>query len=112
MIDCGRLYFFASFIPPGPSPNTKETGIAMLADSIEATLHSDKNMEESEVLNVINKIITSRLNEGELDNTGLSRTELNQIAEAFLSVWRSKNHQRIKYPDQDKKSEKKEIEKN
>lgn len=86
---------------PGPSPNTKETGIAMLADSVEAAMTSMKrdNADDVTVMNTINKIISSRLNEGELDKTGLSRAELDQIAEAFLRIWKSKNHERVKYPD-------------
>lgn len=88
---------------PGPPPNTKETGICMLADSVEAAIKSMKDLtSESEVMNMINRIISARLNEGELDNSGLDRAELDKVGEAFLRVWRTKNHERVKYPGQEK----------
>ncbi len=87
---------------PGPNPNTKETGIAMLADAIEAALQSIKDTaNENDAINMINNIVNARLNEGVLDNTGLSRTELDTIAEAFLRTWKSKHHTRVKYPEQE-----------
>jgi putative nucleotidyltransferase with HDIG domain len=85
---------------PGPSPNTRETGIAMIADSVEAALTSMKDLhDESLVYEKINNIINSRFNEGELDNSGLTEDELKIIATAFLDIWRSQNHERVKYPD-------------
>jgi len=85
---------------PGPKPNSRETGIAMMADSVEAALKSMKDLsEESAAKALIDRIIQSRLDEGELNETGLSATELGQIADAFLSAWRAMNHERIKYPD-------------
>jgi hypothetical protein len=86
---------------PGPKPNTKETGIAMVADSAEAALRSIKDLaDEDAARDMINHIINDRLDEGELDDSGLSRADLEKVSAAFLSVWRSQNHERIKYPDQ------------
>ena len=50
----------------------------------------------------IDKIITSRLKEGELSNSGLSFNDLDIIQESFVKVWRSQNHERIKYPEEPK----------
>jgi membrane-associated HD superfamily phosphohydrolase len=55
--------------------------------------------DESLVYEKINNIINSRFNEGELDNSGLTEDELKIIATAFLDIWRSQNHERVKYPD-------------
>ena len=88
---------------PGPTPNTKETGIAMIADSAEAALKSEKELDdEAAVREKIDKIITSRLKEGELSNSGLSFNDLDIIQESFVKVWRSQNHERIKYPEEPK----------
>lgn len=85
---------------PGPSPNSKETGIAMLADAIEAALQSIKDYaDEAAASEMINKIIDARIKDGELDNTGLDSDELAKISEAFLKTWKSKHHTRVQYPE-------------
>ncbi len=90
---------------PGPKPNSKETGIAMIADSAEAALRSIKDLaDEHDAKDMIDKIIDARVKEGELEYTGLSRADLNKVAESFLNVWRSQNHERIKYPEKSKET--------
>ncbi len=85
---------------PGPRPNTKETGVAMLADSTEAALRSIKDIaDEKQASEMIYKIINARIDEGELSNTGLTRSDLDKVASAFLNIWRSQNHERVKYPN-------------
>ncbi len=85
---------------PGPRPNTKETGVAMIADSTEAALRSIKDIaDEKQAKEMIYKIINARLDEGELMDSGLTRTDLEKVAQAFLNVWRMQNHDRVKYPD-------------
>ncbi len=84
---------------PGPRPNTKETGVAMLADSTEAALRSIKDIaDEKQASEMIYKIINARIDEGELSNTGLTRSDLDKVANSFLNIWRSQNHERVKYP--------------
>lgn len=90
---------------PGPIPNTKETGIAMIADSAEAALKSEKDLDnELAVREKIEKIVTARLKEGELSNSGLSFDDLELIKDSFVNVWRRQNHQRIKYPEEPKEN--------
>lgn len=85
---------------PGPKPNTKETGIAMLADGTEAALKSLKDLDdELKAKELIEKIIDSRYQEGELKDSELSEDELKKISASFLKVWKSLNHERIKYPE-------------
>jgi cyclic-di-AMP phosphodiesterase PgpH len=85
---------------PGPKPNSKETGVAMIADSTEAALRSIKDIaDEAKAREMIYKIINARVAEGELDESGLTNNDLETVAEAFLNVWRSQNHERIKYPE-------------
>ena len=88
---------------PGPSPNSKETGIAMMADSIEASLKSVKDLDnEADAAKIISKIIDARLKEGELANANLNPDELDKIKLAFVSHWRSQNHERVQYPEENK----------
>lgn len=89
-----------SFRYPGPKPNSKETGVAMIADSSEAALRSIKDLDsETKAKEIIYKIINARLEEGELEFSGLSRHDLDTIANSFIAVWRSLNHERVKYPE-------------
>jgi putative nucleotidyltransferase with HDIG domain len=84
----------------GPKPNSKETAIVMLADSIEAAVRSlqDKSLENVE--SMINAIVKSRYEEGQLDNTNLTLRDLTKIKESFLAVMSGIYHQRIEYPGQ------------
>lgn len=88
---------------PGPVPNSREAGIAMIADSAEAALKSEKELNsENDVREKIAKIISARVNEGELRNSNLKAEELELIKDSFVKVWKSRNHDRIKYPEQSK----------
>ncbi len=85
---------------PGPKPHSRETGIAMMADSAEAALKSMTDIrDESSAKALIDKIIQARIDEGELSNAGFSSDELEKISDAFVVAWRAMNHERIKYPD-------------
>ncbi len=85
---------------PGPRPNSKETGVAMLADSTEAALRSINDIaNEERARELIKRIVKARVDEGELSETGLTDTELNKIINAFIEAWKSMNHSRIKYPE-------------
>lgn len=82
----------------GPIPQSRETGIVMLADGCEAALRSLNDVSPEKALTMVNKIIRSRWQDGQLENANLSRTELKQIAQVFVRVWQQSNHKRIAYP--------------
>ncbi len=84
----------------GPKPHSKETAIVMLADSVEAAARSlqDKSLDNIET--VMEDIVKSRYEEGQLDNTDLTFSDLTRIKESFLSVMSGIYHKRIEYPDQ------------
>lgn len=82
----------------GPIPQSRETGLVMLADSCEAALRSLKNATPEEALAMINKILRARWQENQLIDSGLTRDEMTQIANIFVQVWQQFNHQRIVYP--------------
>ena len=88
----------ADFRYEGPAPQSRETGIVMLADSCEAALRSLKDATPEEALNMINKILAARWKDGQLDESGLTRLEMSTIAKVFVQVWQQSNHQRIVYP--------------
>jgi cyclic-di-AMP phosphodiesterase PgpH len=82
----------------GPAPQSRETGIVMLADSCEAALRSLKDATPKEALSMINKILRARWQDKQLIDSGLTREEMSQIAVVFVEVWQQSNHQRIAYP--------------
>jgi cyclic-di-AMP phosphodiesterase PgpH len=85
----------------GPAPQSRETGVLMLADATEAALRSLGDATPELAHNMIQKIFRARWQEGQLNDSGLSRSDLDQIAAVFVQTWQQSNHQRIAYPKTD-----------
>ncbi|MDJ1184573.1 HD family phosphohydrolase [Roseofilum casamattae] len=88
----------SDFRYPGPIPQSRETGIVMLADSCEAALRSLKEATYEEALAMVNKILKARWQDNQLVDSGLTREEMPIIADTFVRVWQQFNHKRIAYP--------------
>ena len=56
------------------------------------------NASDTEALEIISKIISSRKQDGQLDDSNLSMGEIYLIKRAFLNVWKRIRHRRIQYP--------------
>lgn len=89
----------------GPIPQSRETGITMLADACEAALRSLRVSSQSEqettpeeALVMVNKIFKARWQDQQLVDSQLTREDLTALAEVFVQVWVQVNHQRIRYP--------------
>lgn len=104
----------ADFRYDGPRPNTKETGIVMLVEAIEAGTRSFKNPTPQKIYQFIEEMFDKRLKDGQLDNCPLTIKDLSSIKEAFVPILIGMFHLRIEYPDQQKTSklEQKEWRKN
>lgn len=90
----------------GPIPDSKESAIIMLADSIEAAVRSINEPNRNKIEEMVNGIIKDRLNDGQLDNCDLTLKDLNKIKNAFIKSLMGIYHHRIEYPT-DKWEEKK-----
>ncbi|WP_052672237.1 HD family phosphohydrolase [Aliterella atlantica] len=88
----------ADFRYEGPIPQSRETGIVMLADACEAALRSLKDATYEEALAMVNKILRSRWQDNQMVDSGLTRKEMSRIAEIFVQVWLQFHHKRIAYP--------------
>ncbi len=94
----------SAFRYDGPIPQTRETGVVMLADACEAALRSMTTAEgfDHEVVDqakdTIKRIFKARWDDHQLVDSGLDWDELDIVAEAFIEVWRQSNHERIPYP--------------
>jgi putative nucleotidyltransferase with HDIG domain len=84
---------------PGPRPKTKEQAILMLADSIEAASKSLKNPNGQDIDALVDKIISYKIDQDQLDDANLTFSELKQCEDTFKSVLRSMYHIRVEYPD-------------
>jgi cyclic-di-AMP phosphodiesterase PgpH len=84
---------------PGPRPQSRETAIVMLADSIEAAVRANRPATQAETERVIRQITNDRLVAGELDECDLTLRDLDRIREAFFSVLQGVFHPRIEYPE-------------
>ncbi len=88
----------ADFCYDGPIPQSRETGLVMLADSCEAALRSLKDATPEMALAMLQKILKTRWQDGQLQDSGLLWEEMPQIADTFVRVWQQFHHQRIAYP--------------
>ena len=89
----------ADFRYVGPIPQSRETGIVMLADACEAALRSlgtETTLEAAKKL--LMRIFQARWDDGQLKDCSLSWEDLDRIAPVFIKVWQERNHGRIKYP--------------
>ena len=82
----------------GPVPSSKESAIIMLADSVEAAIKSVETSCEDEVRRVVEKIFEIKMKENQLDNAGLSITELKTIMDVFVKRLKAARHKRASYP--------------
>jgi hypothetical protein len=85
---------------PGPKPQSKETGIVMLADTVEATTRSLEDVSPQLLEQTIDEMVTRRVQDGQLDESPLTMKDIATIKTAFLRVLIGVYHQRIQYPDQ------------
>jgi cyclic-di-AMP phosphodiesterase PgpH len=86
---------------PGPRPQIRETGIAMLADAVEAASRTLDDPKPARIDALIQRIINDRFQSGELDECPLTLRELAKIKEAFKHVLVASFHQRVRYPKRD-----------
>jgi putative nucleotidyltransferase with HDIG domain len=90
---------------PGPKPHSKETGIVMLADAIEASTRAIEDPTPAKLETQIDEVIKSRFIEGELDECDLTLKDLIKIKYSFLKTLIGIHHHRIKYPEKDEEEE-------
>ncbi len=87
----------------GPKPQSKETAIVMLADSVEAATRSIKNPTPNKIRAFVEELVDKKFRMGELDECDLTLRDLKQIVDAFMPVLYGVFQHRIEYPDQEKK---------
>lgn len=114
-INSGEDVDEAEFRYPGPKPQTKEAGVIMLADSVEAAvraasqsgkLYEDVPQPDGKPVRraarlqlVVDSVIKARLDDGQLDECDLTLKQIEQIRTAFVSILEGIYHPRVEYPE-------------
>jgi len=85
----------------GPKPQTKESAIVLLADSVEASSRALDNPTPSSIENLVKKIINNKFIDGQLDECDLTLKDMHQIAESFVrALVLGFFHTRLNYPEE------------
>jgi cyclic-di-AMP phosphodiesterase PgpH len=104
-------YFYQSFLKnfpekiinentfryPGPIPFTKETGVLMLADSVEAASRSLKQPDEKSISDLVDRIVKYKLDQNQLSDSNITLKDIETIKEIFKRMLMSIYHVRIDY---------------
>ncbi|MFC1479000.1 HD family phosphohydrolase [Planctomycetota bacterium] len=85
---------------PGPKPYSKEAGIVLLADAVEAASRTLSSPSPQSLRKTVERIITGKIEDDQLDDTGLTMVELSLIKESFITVLYGIFHTRIEYPEE------------
>ncbi len=83
---------------PGPRPQSKETAIIMLADSVEAVVRASKDRSHERIDELVDAVINERVAEGQLEECDVTLRDLKTIADSFKATMRGIYHPRIEYP--------------
>jgi putative nucleotidyltransferase with HDIG domain len=87
----------------GPKPRSKESAIIMIADSIEAASRSLEKINEETLMELANRLIKGKAEDGQFDNCLLTFEELAIVKDTLVKTLVAFGHARIKYPTKEPK---------
>ena len=87
-----------NFRYPGPKPQTREAGLVMLADVVEAASRTLDNPTTSRIQGLVQHLINKIFSEGQLEDCELTLKDLHNIAKSFNNILTGIYHHRIEYP--------------
>ncbi len=90
---------------PGPKPRSRETAILMLADGVVGASRALDQPTPSRIKGLVTRILEERVQDGQLDDCGLTLQELARVREAFIPVLTATFHRRSKYPESQRPSD-------
>jgi hypothetical protein len=86
---------------PGPKPQSRETAIVMLADTVEAASRTLEAPSATRLRGFVHEMIMQKLLDGQLDECDLTFRDLAVIEDVFIRVLVSRFHARVRYPGQE-----------
>jgi len=84
---------------PGPKPDSKETAIVLLADSVEAAGRALKDPNAAKIEELVHKIVNNKFIDGQLDECELTLKDLEKISAVFIRLLCGIYHNRASYPE-------------
>ncbi|MQA90775.1 MAG: HDIG domain-containing protein [Gemmatimonas sp.] len=88
----------ADFAYPGPKPQTRETAILMLADTVESAARVLQDPNPVRIREMVDRLVSQKLAEGQLDQSPLTLREIDQIKDSLTNVLTGMYHHRVDYP--------------
>jgi len=95
---------------PGPLPQTREAGLVMLADVVEASSRTLENPTPARIQGRVQELINKVFADGQLDNCELTLKDMHSIAKSFHKILTGIHHHRIEYPEKTKSSKTDKVE--
>lgn len=83
---------------PGPIPQTKESAILMICDSVEAAFRTLKTVDIGSVDHMVERIIAHAIQERQFESSGLTFQEIRNVHDTLVHVLLASNHTRVHYP--------------
>jgi putative nucleotidyltransferase with HDIG domain len=85
----------------GPKPRSKESAIIMIADSLEAASRSLDKMTELSLMELANRLVKDKADDGQFDQCLLTFEELAIVKETLVKTLVAYGHARVKYPSRE-----------
>jgi len=98
-VSSGQIVEEKDFRYPGPKPQTREAGIVMLADCVEAASRTLANPTPDRIQGLVQKLINNIFIDGQLDECELTLKNLHEIAKSFTGILNGIFHHRVDYPE-------------
>lgn len=92
----------ADFTYPGPRPQSKETALVMLADTVEARARAERPSNKEQISELVKSTFNLYANNGQMDDTPLTFHDLTIARESFERVLQNIYHPRVRYPENKK----------
>ncbi len=82
-----------------PRPTSREAGIVMLADTVEAAARALPDPTPEKLRELIRRLVRSKMEDGQLDECPLTLSDIAKSCEAFATVLVGVYHERVEYPN-------------
>jgi putative nucleotidyltransferase with HDIG domain len=83
---------------PGPTPQSAETAMVMLADGVEASARALQDPTPQKLRELVEHVVRQRVEQGQLRDAPLTLKQLEIAKEQFVRVLLGMHHARIEYP--------------
>lgn len=84
---------------PGPKPQSREAGVIMMADAVEAAVRSLPEKSPQKIQAMVEKLVNKHFSDGQLNECNLTLRDLSLVIEAFVKILIGIYHQRVEYPE-------------